>query len=110
MTDTSLSKGFVVGSIAQYLGKRADDSATHEWTVFIRAANPDEDISTYVKRVNFVLHPTLQPPTRRARPALFESSPSQGAAMPPHSTLALSPRASDRERAVRGVREGVGRV
>jgi transcription initiation factor IIF auxiliary subunit len=58
------SKPFVVGSIAHWLGKKAEESRSHEWTVFLRSANPDEDISTYIKKVVFILHPTLQPPTR----------------------------------------------
>ena len=67
-----LSKNFVVGSIAHWLGKKADESRSHEWTVFLRSANPDEDISTYVKKVVFVLHPTLQPPTRVLESGPFE--------------------------------------
>ena len=61
-----LSKSIVVGSIATWLGKKAEAEKSHEWCVYVRAANPDEDLSTYIKKVNFVLHPTLQPPTRCA--------------------------------------------
>ena len=60
------SKPFVVGSIAHWLGKKADESKSHEWTIYLRSSNPDEDISVYVKKVVFILHPTLQPPTRSA--------------------------------------------
>jgi len=59
------TRGFVVGTCAQWLGQKVPPgSSTHEWKVYLCAANKDEDISAYVKKVNFVLHPTLQPPER----------------------------------------------
>jgi YEATS domain-containing protein 4 len=61
-----LSKGFVVGTLAFWLGKRAEDNKSHEWTVHVRSANGDEDAGLWIKRVVFQLHPTLQPPTRGA--------------------------------------------
>ena len=66
------SRAFVIGSIAYSLGKKAEESRSHEWTVFIRSANPDEDMSTFVKKVVFHLHPTLQPPQRTIEVAPFE--------------------------------------
>jgi len=59
-----VSKPIVVGSCAFWLGKQADDTATHEWHIYLRALNGDEDPSQYIRRVVFQLHPTLQPPTR----------------------------------------------
>jgi|EP00900_Chrysochromulina_parva_P017346 hypothetical protein len=70
----ALSKPFVIGSIATWLGKKAEESRSHEWTIYLRAANPEEDLSLIVRKVVFVLHPTLQPPTRSER--------SQSRAMP----------------------------
>ena len=67
-----LSKAFVVGSIAYNLGKKADESRSHEWTVYIRAANRDEDLSNVVKKVVFHLHPTLSPPQRTVEAGPFE--------------------------------------
>jgi len=61
-----LSKGFVVGTLAFWLGKRAEDNKSHEWTVHVRSSNGDEDAGLWIKRVVFQLHPTLQPPTRGA--------------------------------------------
>ncbi len=63
----ALSKPFVIGSIATWLGKKAEESRSHEWTIYLRAANPEEDLSLIVRKVVFVLHPTLQPPTRSER-------------------------------------------
>ena len=72
MATEELHKSFVLGSISYSLGKKAEESKSHEWTVFLRAANPDEDLSLYIKKVHFVLHPTLQPPTRMIESAPFE--------------------------------------
>lgn len=77
MSEDFLSKPFVIGSIAHWLGKKAEESKSHEWTVFLRSASPDEDISIYVKKVVFILHPTLQPPTRSAHSPL-SPTPQQG--------------------------------
>ena len=68
--ETSLSKPFVVGSCAHWLGKNAEETKSHEWTVYVRLTDPDEDPSMVIKRVVFQLHPTLQPPTRGAPPPL----------------------------------------
>jgi len=72
--ESSLSKGFIVGSCAHWLGKRAEEGKSHEWTVYVRVPNPDEDPSLFIKRVVFHLHPTLQPPTRVVETAPFEVS------------------------------------
>ena len=66
-SESSPSKAFVIGSIAHWLGKKAEESRSHEWTIYLRAANPEEDLSLIVRKVVFVLHPTLQPPTRSAQ-------------------------------------------
>ena len=66
------SKPFVLGTIAYALGKKAEENKSHEWTVYLRAANPDEDLSQVIRKVVFVLHPTLQPPTRTLETAPFE--------------------------------------
>ena len=58
------SRAFVLGSIAYSLGKKAEESKSHEWTVYVRVPNPDEDPGIFIKHVIFHLHPTLQPPTR----------------------------------------------
>lgn len=70
--ETKLCKGFVVGTLAFWLGKRAEETKSHEWTVHVRAANEDEDVGLWIKRVVFQLHPTLQPPTRVVDSPPFE--------------------------------------
>jgi YEATS domain-containing protein 4 len=53
----------VYGTIAFYLGKKAEEFNTHRWTLFVRGPN-DEDISTFVEKVVFTLHPSFQNPVR----------------------------------------------
>lgn len=74
MAEETLYKSFVIGSIAHWLGKKAEESRSHEWTIYLRASNPDEDLSKFVKKVVFNLHPTLQPPTRSALAASTKCS------------------------------------
>ncbi len=51
------------GSIAFYLGKKADQLATHRWTLFVRGPN-DEDLSVFIEKVAFTLHPSFAEPVR----------------------------------------------
>lgn len=48
-------KQFVYGSIAFWLGKKADETVSHKWCVYVRGVN-NEDISYFVKEVVFTLH------------------------------------------------------
>ncbi len=54
---------FVYGSIAYYMGKKADSYASHKWSLFIRGPN-FEDMSSFVSRVVFTLHPSFAIPIR----------------------------------------------
>lgn len=54
---------FVIGSVAIHLGKKAEEFSTHSWKLFIRGPN-DEDLSTFVDRVAFTLHPSFAEPVR----------------------------------------------
>nr|CAG4645025.1 EOG090X0B3F [Leptodora kindtii] len=52
----SLVKPVVYGNVAKYFGKkREEDGHTHQWTVYVRPFH-NEDMSCYVKKVNFKLH------------------------------------------------------
>ncbi|EFX87329.1 hypothetical protein DAPPUDRAFT_187412 [Daphnia pulex] len=49
-------KPVVYGNVAKYFGKkREEDGHTHQWTVYVRPFE-NEDMSTYVKKINFKLH------------------------------------------------------
>lgn len=54
---------FSLGSIAFFLGKKADEFATHRWTLFVRGPQ-DEDLSTFVEKISFTLHPSFPDPIR----------------------------------------------
>lgn len=53
----------MTGSIAFYLGKKAQEYQTHRWTLYVRGPQ-DEDLSTFVSKVAFTLHPSFAEPVR----------------------------------------------
>jgi YEATS domain-containing protein 4 len=53
-----------VGNSAQYLGKKAAAEQTHEWTCYVRGVRPEIDVSPWVARVEFHLHPSFAVPIR----------------------------------------------
>ena len=49
-------KPIVYGNVSKYFGKkREEDGHTHQWTVYVKPYK-NEDMSAYVKKVNFKLH------------------------------------------------------
>jgi YEATS domain-containing protein 4 len=53
----------VFGSMAWSLGKKAEEGKTHKWVCYIRGVN-GEDISYFIKKVVFSLHPSFPNPKR----------------------------------------------
>ena len=52
----SIVKPIVYGNISQYFGKKREpDGHTHEWTIYVKPYQ-NEDMSSYVKKVQFKLH------------------------------------------------------
>ncbi|XP_033642174.1 YEATS domain-containing protein 4-like [Asterias rubens] len=52
----NLVKPIVYGNISRYFGKkREEDGHTHQWTIYIKPYR-NEDMSTYVKKIQFKLH------------------------------------------------------
>ena len=51
------------GSVAFFLGKKADEYHTHEWTLFLRGPN-NEDLSGVISKVVFQLHASFAQPLR----------------------------------------------
>ena len=96
----ALSKPFVIGSIATWLGKKAEESRSHEWTIYLRAANPEEDLSLIVRKVVFVLHPTLQPPTRSERSSNARTPGAPDTLTARARSICSSPFRSDRDSAI----------
>ena len=48
----------IIGTIAYYLGKKADEYHSHRWTVYARGLD-GEDLTRCVKSVTFTLHPSF---------------------------------------------------
>jgi len=57
-----MSKMIVVGSIAWAIA-RPQDQRTHQWCAYVRGLQ-HEDLAPIFRRVEFVLHPTFEPPRR----------------------------------------------
>ncbi|KAJ1519459.1 hypothetical protein ONE63_004747 [Megalurothrips usitatus] len=52
----------VVGNVSKWLqADMRDDSATHKWMVYVRGPKGDPDISGFVSKVRFFLHPSYRP-------------------------------------------------
>ncbi|ELU10838.1 hypothetical protein CAPTEDRAFT_115398, partial [Capitella teleta] len=52
----TIIKPIVFGNIARYFGKkREEDGHTHQWTIYVKPFR-NEDLSVYVKKVQFKLH------------------------------------------------------
>lgn len=48
-------KPIVFGTCAFWLGKKADESVSHKWCIYVRG-NHSEDLSLIIKEVSFTLH------------------------------------------------------
>ncbi len=75
MTET-FSRSILYGSSACAL-KKSENDFTHRWKIYVRGFN-GEDISDFVKKVQFRLHESFAQPNRGKRGTLkpFASHPS----------------------------------
>lgn len=71
LSKTTACLPIVYGSIAFYLGKKADEFQTHEWTLFVRGPH-HEDLSPAIAKVIFQLHPSFAQPVRELTQPPFE--------------------------------------
>ncbi|KAL5557574.1 hypothetical protein UlMin_039810 [Ulmus minor] len=71
LKDAEICIPIVYGTIAFYLGRKASESQSHRWTVYVRGAT-NEDLGGVVKRVVFKLHPSFHNPVRAVESAPFE--------------------------------------
>lgn len=73
--NVTIRKPIVLGTYAFMLSiaeqKKRGDNATHSWTCFLRSPD-NEDISYYVKKVVFSLHPSFLNPNRVVEKCPFE--------------------------------------
>lgn len=71
LENTTACLPLVHGSVAWYLGKKADDFQTHQWTLYLRGPN-NEDLSQCIQKVVFQLHASFQQPMREFTEPPFE--------------------------------------
>lgn len=71
LSKTTACLPIVYGSVAHYLGKKADEFQTHEWTLYLRGPNQD-DLSLVVSKVVFQLHASFAQPIRELPQPPFE--------------------------------------
>jgi YEATS domain-containing protein 4 len=71
LTKTTACLPIVYGSVAFFLGKKADEFQTHTWTLHLRGAN-HEDLSVVISKVVFQLHASFAQPIRELTSPPFE--------------------------------------
>jgi hypothetical protein len=71
LSNTTAFLPIVIGSIAFYLGKKADEFQSHEWTLYVRGPN-HEDLSVCISKVIFQLHASFAQPIRELTQPPFE--------------------------------------
>ena len=71
--DTEFTFPIVIGSVAIGLGKKATETETHRWTLYVRGAD-GTDVTDVVSKVVFHLHPTFANPHRELLKPPYELS------------------------------------
>ena len=54
-----ITKPFIYGSIAMYLGKKGQQNNSYKWCVYVRGVH-NENISNFIKEVQFTLHDSFE--------------------------------------------------
>ena len=57
-------KSLIYGSMSFYQGKKADEANQHRWSCYVRAVSAEDDISIFIEKVVFNLHPSFPNPVR----------------------------------------------
>ncbi|KAK9285567.1 hypothetical protein L1049_024762 [Liquidambar formosana] len=73
LKDVEICIPIVYGTISFWLGRKANESQSHKWTVYVRGAT-NEDLGVVIKRAVFQLHPSFNNPTRVIESPPFELS------------------------------------
>jgi YEATS domain-containing protein 4 len=69
--NTAVCCPLVYGSVAFWLGRKADEYHTHKWTLFVRGPH-GEDLGYFVEKVVFKLHPSFAQPVREIHEPPYE--------------------------------------
>lgn len=52
----------VVGNISKYMpAKNKEDNSTHKWMIYVRGSKESPNVSHFIKKVVFYLHPSYRP-------------------------------------------------
>ncbi|XP_019875254.2 YEATS domain-containing protein 2 [Aethina tumida] len=51
----------IIGNISKYTHSREDNDLTHKWMIFVRGPKEKPDVSSFIQRVVFYLHPSYKP-------------------------------------------------
>lgn len=52
----------VVGNISKYMpAKNKEDNSTHKWMMYVRGSKEEPNVSHFIKKVVFYLHPSYRP-------------------------------------------------
>lgn len=73
LKEVEISVPIVYGTIAFWLGRKATETQSHKWTVYVRGAT-NEDLGVVIKRAVFQLHPSFNNPVRVVEAPPFELS------------------------------------
>ncbi|KAH6760058.1 YEATS family protein [Perilla frutescens var. hirtella] len=73
LKDVEVCVPIVYGTIAFWLGRKASETQSHKWSVYVRGAT-NEDLGAVIKRVVFQLHPSFENPVRVVESPPFELS------------------------------------
>lgn len=60
-----VSKPILYGSVATYLGRKAEETKTHRWSIYLRGVG-NEDLSYMISKVVISLHVSFANPVRGA--------------------------------------------
>lgn len=57
-----IKQRIIVGNISKWMPSECkEDNTTHKWMVYVRTAKDSQDISVFVDKVTFYLHPSYKP-------------------------------------------------
>ena len=72
LENTTACLPIAYGSVAFYLGSKADEYRTHRWTLYVRSPDQTFDLGRAISKVIFQLHPSFPQPTREIVEPPFE--------------------------------------
>jgi YEATS domain-containing protein 4 len=72
LENTTTCLPIAYGSVAFYLGSKADEYHTHRWTLYVRSPDQTFDLGLAISKVVFQLHPSFPQPTRELVEPPFE--------------------------------------